>query len=160
MAKSFTKKLQVFCPDFCFSLTFYFRFCEEIALPSPDDQVDSPDFVYILAESLLPVDYTLAHQAGRVITNVALQLQKFNPLFTLVFTQITAMKFTVFGNILSNIAKIESHWKNFALSFDSVTRLLLRVFPNTVNSIAMIWVKTNVNRGLNFCSCNATLVMT
>ena len=29
-----------------------------------DDQVDSPDFVYILAESLLPVDYTLAHQAG------------------------------------------------------------------------------------------------
>ena len=70
------------------------------------------------------------------------------------------MKFTVFGNILSNIAKIESHWKNFALSFDSVTRLLLRVFPNTVNSIAMIWVKTNVNRGLNFCSCNATLVMT
>ena len=125
-----------------------------------DDQVDSPDFVYILAESLLPVDYTLAHQAGRVITNVAFKQQKFNPLFTLVFTQITAMKFTVFGNILSNIAKIESHWKNFALSFDSVTRLLLRVFPNTVNSIAMIWVKTNVNRGLNFCSCNATLVMT
>ena len=27
-------------------------------------RVDSPDFVYFLAESLLPVDYTLAHQAG------------------------------------------------------------------------------------------------
>ena len=65
-------------------------------------RVDSPDFVYFLAESLLPVDYTLAHQAGRVITNVAFQLQKFNPLFTLVFTQITAMEFTVFRNVLSN----------------------------------------------------------
>ena len=106
------------------------------------------------------VDYTSALQVGKGYSRVAFQLQKFNPLFTLVFTQITAMKFTVFGNILSNIANIESHWKNFALSFDSVTRLLLRVFPNTVNSIAMIWVKTNVNRGLNFCSCNATLVMT
>ena len=40
---------------------------------------------------------------------------------------------------------------------DSVTRLLLRTFPNTVNSIAVIWVKTNVNRGLNCCSWNATL---
>ena len=58
---------------------------------------------------------TLAHQAGRVISNVAFQLQKFNPLFTLVFTQITAMKFTVFGNVLSNITKVESHWKNFVL---------------------------------------------
>ena len=43
---------------------------------------------------------------------------------------------------------------------ESVTRLLLRTFPTTVNSIAVIWVKTNVNRGLNFYSWNATLVLT
>ena len=78
---------------------FYFEdFFEFFA----ERRVDSPDFVYFLAESLLPVDYTLAHQAGMVITNAAFQLQKFNPLFTLVFTQITSMEFTVFGNILSN----------------------------------------------------------
>ena len=63
------------------------------------------------------VDNTSALQVGKAMgySRVAFQLQKFNPLFTLVFTQITAMKFTVFGNVLSNIAKVESHWKNFVL---------------------------------------------
>ena len=126
----------------------------------PDDQVDSPDFVYILAESLLPVDYTLAHQAGRVITNVAFQQQKFNPLFTLVFTQIIAMEFTVFGNTLSNSRVTLSKLKAKFFQCDSILAMLLRIFPNTVNFIAVIWVKTNVNRGLNFCSWNATLEMT
>ena len=48
------------------------------------------------------VDYTSALQVGKGYSRVAFQLQKFNPLFTLVFTQITAMEFTVFGNVLSN----------------------------------------------------------
>ena len=47
------------------------------------------------------VDNTTAHQASKFQKSVAFQLQQFNPLFTLVFTQITAMEFTVFGNVLS-----------------------------------------------------------
>ena len=82
--------------------------------------------------------------------NVALQLQKFNPLFTLVFTQIIAMEFTVFGNTLSNSRVTLSKLKAKFFQCDSILAMLLRIFPNTVNFIAVIWVKINVNRGLNF----------
>ena len=50
---------------------------------------------------------------------------------------------------------VESHCNAFKTKFfqcDSTLVMLLRTFPNTVNFIAVIWVKTNVNRGLNFCS--------
>ena len=39
------------------------------------------------------VDYTSALQVGKGYSRVAVQLQKFNPLFTLDFTQITVMQF-------------------------------------------------------------------
>ena len=64
---------------------------------------------------------TLAHQAGKVKTNVAFELQKFYPLFTLVFTQITPMKFTVFENIP-----------------------ILRSGHTVKNLLTLLWVKTSV----------------
>ena len=112
--------------------------------------VDSLDFVYFLAESLLPVDYTLAHQAGKVITNVAFQLQKFNPLFTLVFTQITAMEFTVFGNILSNSRVTLSKLNTKFFQCDSTLTLVTENIPEYCKFHRSDLGKNQCKQGIKF----------
>ena len=82
------------------------------------------------------VDNTSALQVGKGYSRVAFQLQKFNPLFTLVFTQANLMKFKVVENIPLSTAIVWSHCQKFK-KFLTTLELKLGIIPNTVNSIAV-----------------------
>ena len=96
------------------------------------------------------VDNTTAHQVGKFQTSVAFQLQKFNPLFTLVFTQITAMEFTVFGNILSNSRVTLSKLNTKFFQCDSTLTLVTENIPEYCKFHRSDLGKNQCKQGIKF----------
>ena len=92
-----------------------------------------------------------ALQVGNGYSRVAFQLQKFNPLFTLDFTQITVMQFYSIREYSQKVRVTLS--RKFLILFsltvwpNSLTTSL-GIFPNTVKLHNSEWVKTTVNRWL------------